>query len=67
MVAVDASDATAARTSRSVTQAIGRSVSQGMVVKELRMNGVPVPKIGVDVRTRAWYNPALRQEVFPRL
>jgi ABC-2 type transport system permease protein len=28
------------------------------------MNGLPVPKIGVDVRTRAWYNPALRQEVF---
>jgi ABC-2 type transport system permease protein len=64
MVAVDASDATAARTSLSVAQAIGGSVTQGMVVKELRMNGTPVPKIGVDVRTRAWYNPALRQEVF---
>jgi ABC-2 type transport system permease protein len=55
MVAVDASDATAARTSLSVAQAIGSSVTQGMVVKELRMNGVDVPKIGVDVRTRAWY------------
>lgn len=64
MVAVDASDATAARTSLSVAQAIGSSVTQGLVVKALRMNGIAVPKIGVDVRTRAWYNPALRQEVF---
>ncbi len=64
MVAVDASDATAARTSLSVAQAIGSSVTRGMVVKELQMNGLSTPKIGVDVRTRAWYNPALRQEVF---
>lgn len=64
MVAVDASDATAARTSLSVAQAIGDDLSGGMVVKELRMTGVRVPKLGVDVRTRAWYNPALRQEVF---
>jgi ABC-2 type transport system permease protein len=64
MVAVDASDATAARTSLSVAQAIGGSLTRGMVVKELRLNSVPNPKIGVDVRTRAWYNPALRQEVF---
>jgi ABC-2 type transport system permease protein len=64
MIAVDASDATAARTSLSVAQAIGSSVTRGMVLKELRMNGLPTPKVGVDVRTRAWYNPALRQEVF---
>jgi ABC-2 type transport system permease protein len=64
MVAVDASDATAARTSLSVAQAIGASLTQRMVVKELRMNALPMPKTGVDVRTRAWYNPALRQEVF---
>jgi ABC-2 type transport system permease protein len=64
MFVVDASDATAARTSLSVAQAVGSSVTQGMVLKELRMTGVPVPKIGVDVRTRAWYNPALRNEVF---
>jgi len=64
MVAVDASDATAARTSVSVAQAIGSSLTHGMVLKELRMNGAPIPKVGVDVRARAWYNPALRQEVF---
>jgi ABC-2 type transport system permease protein len=64
MVAVDASDATAARTSLSVAQAIGSSVTQGMVIRQLKMSGVPIPKIGVDVRTRAWFNPALRNEVF---
>ncbi len=64
MVAVDASDATAARTSLSVAQAIGSSLTQRMVIKELQMRGAPIPKIGIDVRARAWYNPALRQEVF---
>jgi ABC-2 type transport system permease protein len=63
MVAVDASDATAARTSLSVAQAIGSSVTQGMVIRQLKMNGVAIPKVGVDIRTRAWFNPALRNEV----
>jgi len=64
MVAVDASDATAARTSLSVAAAVGGNITHGLVVNELQLHGVQVPKIGVDVRTRAWYNPALRQEVF---
>jgi len=64
MVAVDASDATAARTSLSVAQAIGSSVTNGMRIKELRMQGAHVSQVGIDVRARAWYNPALRQEVF---
>lgn len=64
MVAVDASDATAARTSLSVAQAVGNSVSEKLQVRELHMRGQDPPKIGVDVRTRAWYNPGLRQEVF---
>ncbi|MGA2392358.1 MAG: ABC transporter permease [Candidatus Lustribacter sp.] len=64
MVAVDASDATAARTSLSVADAIGNNVTQGLVIRQLQMDGLPQPKVGIDVRTRAWYNPALRQEVF---
>ncbi len=64
MVAVDASDATAARTSLSVAQAIGGSVSASMQLKTLHMSGAAVPRVGVDVRTRAWFNPSLRQEVF---
>jgi ABC-2 type transport system permease protein len=64
MVAVDASDATAAQTSLAVAAAIGNSVTHGLVVRQLRLQGVSEPKIGIDIRTRAWYNPALRQEVF---
>ncbi len=64
MVAVDASDATAARTSLSVAQAIGGSVSAAMQLKTLHMSGAAVPRAGVDVRARAWFNPSLRQEVF---
>ena len=64
MVAVDASDATSARTSLSVAQAVGNSVAGKFQVKELHEKGVDPPKIGVDVRTRAWYNQGLRQEVF---
>ena len=64
MVAVDASDATAARTSLSVAQAIGASVSAGIQREAAIKRGIPIPTIGVDVRARAWYNTALRQEVF---
>lgn len=64
MVAVDASDATAARTSLSVAQAIGNDASHTMQIAQLRLNGASPSAIGVDVRARAWYNPALRQEVF---
>jgi len=64
MVAVDASDATAAQTALSAAQAVGTSITQQMTVKALRLAGEPIPSVGIDVRTRAWYNPGLRQEVF---
>jgi ABC-2 type transport system permease protein len=64
MVAVDASDATAARTALSVAQAIGSNVTQRMQIKELQMSGAAAPGVGVDIRARAWYNPGLRQELF---
>lgn len=64
LVAVDASDATAARTSLAVAQSVGNSVSQKFAVRELKRHGQDPPKVGVDVRTRAWYNPGLRNEVF---
>lgn len=64
MVAVDASDATAARTALAVAQAAANSVTRRLDIRELRMQGATVPKLSVDVRTRAWYNPGLRQEVF---
>jgi len=64
MIAVDASDATAARTALSVAQAVGGAVSRNMQIKALRVRGDPVLQESVDVRARAWYNPGLRQEVF---
>ncbi len=64
MVAVDASDATAAQTALSAAQAVGSSITQQMIFRQLQLNGEAVPGVGVDVRTRAWYNPGLRQEVF---
>lgn len=64
MVAVDASDATAARTALSVAAAVGNAVGQRFVIRQLRMQGQPPSRTGVDVRARAWYNPGLRQEVF---
>ncbi len=64
MVAVDASDATAAQTALSAAQAVGTSITESMIVTQLKLSGQPVPSVGVDVRTRAWYNPGLRQEVF---
>ena len=64
MVVVDASDATAARTSLSVAQAVGSSVTRKLVVQTLRARGQKEPKIGPDIRARAWYNPDLRSEVF---
>ncbi len=64
MVAVDASDATAATTALAAAQGVGTNLTQKLVVRQLRLSGEPVPQVGVDVRTRAWYNPGLRQEVF---
>jgi len=64
MVAVDASDATAARTALSVADAVGNSMTQRLVIRQMRLAGVRPPSVGIDVRTRAWYNPGLRQEVF---
>jgi ABC-2 type transport system permease protein len=64
MVAVDASDATAATTALGAAQAVGSSVTQELQIRALRIAGIAPPRVGVDVRTRAWYNPGLRQEVF---
>jgi len=63
-IAVDASDATAARTAISVAQAAGASLTHELQVEQLRLRGTPPPSVGIDVRARAWYNPGLRQEVF---
>ncbi len=64
MVAVDATDATAARTSLAVASGVGASIAQRVAVAALELHGGHVSEGTPDVRTRAWYNPDLRSEVF---
>jgi len=64
MVAVDATDATAARVSLSVASGVGATIAQRVALAELKLRGGHVPASTTDLRTRAWYNPDLRSEVF---
>jgi ABC-2 type transport system permease protein len=64
MVAVDATDATAARVSLAVASGVGASIAQKVAIAALAMRGGHVAQSTPDVRTRAWYNPDLRSEVF---
>jgi len=64
MVAVDATDATAARVSLSVAAGVGADIARNVAVRALEMRGGRVPVSTPEVRTRAWYNPDLRSEVF---
>ncbi len=64
LVVVDASDATSARVVLSVASGVGARLSQDLTVQLLRRRGQrPLPQ-PVEVRTRAWYNPDLRSQVF---
>lgn len=63
-VVVDASDATSARVVLSVAQGIGARVSQDVLVRVLERRGQRPPPAPLEVRTRAWYNPDLRSQVF---
>jgi ABC-2 type transport system permease protein len=64
MVVVDATDATAARVSLSVASGVGASIARQVAVEALEMHGGRVAQATPDIRTRAWYNPDLRSEVF---
>jgi len=61
---VDASDATSARVVLSVSSGIGTSISRDLGIQVLQRRGAHAPPSLVEVRTRAWYNPNLRSEVF---
>lgn len=64
LVVVDASDATSARVVLSVASGVGTRLAQDLSVRALaRRGGRPLPP-PVEVRTRAWYNPDLRSQVF---
>jgi ABC-2 type transport system permease protein len=64
LVVVDASDATSARVLLQVAQALGVRISQDLQVRALARRGQRPPPPPVEVRTRAWYNPDLRSQVF---
>ncbi len=64
LLVVDASDAGSARVLLSVANGVGARLSQDLTVRLLQRRGQrPVPQ-PVEVRTRAWYNPDLRSQVF---
>lgn len=64
LVVVDASDATSARVLLQVAQGVGVRLSQDLQVRALARRGQRAPPPPVEVRTRAWYNPDLRSQVF---
>jgi len=64
LVVVDASDATSARVLLQVAQALGVRISQDLQIRALARRGQRPPPQPVEVRTRAWYNPDLRSQVF---
>lgn len=64
LVVVDASDATSARVLLQVAQGVGVRLSQDLQVRALARRGQRAPPQPVEVRTRAWYNPDLRSQVF---
>ena len=63
-VVVDASDATSARVVLSVASGIGNSISQAINVRSIERRGQRPPAAPLEVRTRAWYNPDLKSQVF---
>lgn len=64
MVVVDASDATSAQVVLSVARGIGTRLSADLGVDMIRRRGQQPPVAAVDVRTRAWYNPDLKSQIF---
>ncbi len=64
LAVVDASDATSARVVLSVSAGVGNSLSRELSLKLIERQGVHVSPPPIEVRTRAWYNPNLRSEVF---
>jgi ABC-2 type transport system permease protein len=64
LVVVDASDATSARVVLAVAAGIGNSISQAINVRTIERRGQRPAGTPLEVRTRAWYNPDLKSQVF---
>ncbi len=64
LVVVDATDATSATTLLSVAAGVGASISRDLAVEVLQRSGQRAPPTPVEIRSRAWYNPDLKSQVF---
>jgi len=62
--AIDGSDPTVATSALSAAQALGQALSAELVALNLARRGVAVQPAGVEVRTRVWYNPNLKNANF---
>lgn len=62
--AIDGSDPTVATSALSAAQALGQALSVELSALNLARRGTAVPPIGVEVRTRVWYNPDLKNANF---
>jgi len=62
--AIDGSDPTVATSALSAAQALGQALSAELVALNLARRGVAVHPAGVEVRTRVWYNPNLKNANF---
>lgn len=62
--AIDGSDPTVASSALSAAQALGQALSAELVSLHLARRGVATQPTGVDVRTRVWYNPNLKNANF---
>lgn len=64
MVVVDASNATSAQVVLATASGLGTRLSSDLAIDMIRRKGQRPPPQAVDVRTRAWYNPDLKSQVF---
>lgn len=62
--AIDGSDPTVATSALSAAQALGQALSAELVALNLARRGIAVQPAGVEVRTRVWYNPDLKNANF---
>jgi ABC-2 type transport system permease protein len=64
MVVVDASNATSAQVVLATASGLGTRLSSDIGIEMIRRKGQRPPPQAVDVRTRAWYNPDLKSQIF---
>ncbi|EGD52609.1 ABC-2 type transporter [Thermoanaerobacter ethanolicus JW 200] len=64
LLKIDGSDPTTARTALSSGIMISQMFSNNIVQKELKVKGMKMPSIGIDLSTKVEYNPELNTQVF---